>query len=227
VAEPEKGVPIIRTQGRRPHLIYASSGGGVYGRAVEGRPFMETDVCDPESPYGIQKLAAEKYIRLWAEKGHLSASVLRISNPYGIPLPPDRLQSFIGVAIEKIRQGKPVRVFGNLDNVRDYVHLSDVQNAFHRALALRPGFEIFNIGSGAGTSVRGLLGLFGELLERPVEVEHVEQAGAAQLSSWSVLDVSKAERILGWKPTIGLLDGLRSLFVSQSAPAPVREEVRR
>ena len=73
----------VRARAARPHIVFASSGGAVYGSARSGRPFREVDACDPQSSYGIQKLTVEGYLRMGAEYGWLTATALRIGNPYG------------------------------------------------------------------------------------------------------------------------------------------------
>ncbi len=156
-------IEALRSEQERPHVVFASSGGAVYGVANDATPFREDHVCRPLSSYGIQKLAVEQYLRMASEHEWITASALRIGNPYGVPLPPERLQGFIGTAVAQLRAGMPIRVFGNPENVRDYVHVDDVCRAFELALGPRSPFDIFNVGSGAGTSVRGVLELIGEL----------------------------------------------------------------
>src|SRR5215469_16833321 len=137
----------------KPHLVYFSSGGAVYARKPELVPYRETDACVPLSSYGIQKLAAEQYLRLAAHKGHLTATVLRVGNAYGTLLPEFRSQGLIGVAVNCVALGKPVRIFGNPNNVRDYVHLEDISEIAVRASIPREPFNIVNVGSSVGHSV--------------------------------------------------------------------------
>ena len=127
-------IEALRATGNRAHVVFASSGGAVYGDAANRRPFREDDACRPQTSYGIQKLTAEHYLRMASEHGWLTATTLRVANPYGVLLPPERRQGFIGTAVAQIRAGDPVRVFGNPANVRDYVHIADVCRAFELAL---------------------------------------------------------------------------------------------
>jgi UDP-glucose 4-epimerase len=204
----------LRAEHERPHIVFSSSGGAVYGSTPHERPFEEDHDCRPQSSYGIQKLAVEQYLRMGAEHGWFTATALRIGNPYGILLPPERLQGFIGTAVAQLRSGVPIRVFGNPANVRDYVHLTDVCRAFELALAHPAPFDIFNIGSGTGDSVEQILQLLAELEGVPVAVHAEASAAADELPSWVVLDVAKAQRLLGWSPQISLRDGLRELISS-------------
>lgn len=202
----------IREVGHRPHVILASSGGALYRLSGHRRPFRETDPAEPTSSYGIQKLAIEHYLRIAAEQGWLTATSLRIGNPYGVLLPPERRQGFIGVALNQLLHGRPIRIFGNENNVRDYVHLDDLCRMFE-LVAHRPnGFEVCNVGSGVGHSVAQLIELLGRTVAAPIGVEReAPSEGAERLPDWVVLDIGKAEAAFGWSPTVALEDGLRQL----------------
>jgi UDP-glucose 4-epimerase len=203
----------IREAGTRPHLVYASSGGALYRPSDDGSPVDEESPLEPLTSYGILKLAFEQYLRMGAHDGWLRATVLRIGNPYGVLLPTERLQGFIGVALHQLLEGRPVRVFGDLDNVRDYVHLDDVCRAFRSALDSADAFSLYNIGSGRGTSVRGVLEILGRVTGSEVAIERDEIPGdAARLPRWIVLDSAKADRELGWRPDVELEDGVRTMW---------------
>lgn len=205
-------VQAIREAGTGAHLVFASSGGAVYGPLASGCPARETHPPAPSSSYGIQKLATEHYLRLAAEHGWLTAVALRIANPYGVLLPPERRQGFIGVALNRIVNGQPVKIFGDPNNVRDYVHLEDVARAFALATTCRTGYSVWNIGSGRGHSVADVIRMIEEYVGRPVTVETVPvDSDAGDLPPWNVLDVSRVAEDLGWRPQIQFEDGLRRL----------------
>jgi UDP-glucose 4-epimerase len=203
----------IRDVGTRLRLVYASSGGALYRPSADGRPLAEESLLEPLTSYGILKLAFEHYLRMGAHEDWLSATILRIGNPYGVLLPAERLQGFIGVAIRQLIDGRPVRVFGDLGNIRDYVHLDDVCDAFLRALDTTSDFEIYNIGSGHGTSVQEVLDILGRVTGGEVSIERDEVPGdAARLQRWVVLDSAKAERELGWRAQVELEAGIRAMW---------------
>lgn len=203
----------IREAGTRPHVVYASSGGALYRPSPDGTPLDEDAPLEPLTSYGILKLAFEQYLAMAAHEGWLRATVLRIGNPYGVVLPAERLQGFIGVAIQQLVAGRPVRVFGDLDNVRDYVHLDDVCRAFELALASPAAFAIYNIGSGRGASVREVLAILETVTGREVRLERDESPGdARRLPRWAVLDAGKAARELGWRPEVDLETGVDALW---------------
>jgi UDP-glucose 4-epimerase len=211
----------VRAQEAPPHIVFASSGGAVYGPARERRPLREHDPCQPESSYGIQKLMGEHFLRMAAEHRWLTATALRIGNPYGVLLPPERLQGFIGTAVAQLLAGDAIRVFGSRSNVRDYVHIIDMCRAVELSLTARQPFDILNIGSGTAHSVDDVLGLFEALAGRPLDVRTEASVAADDLPKWVVLDVSKAREQLGWVPEISLGEGLARL-ISPEGPPPAR-----
>lgn len=205
----------------RPHVIYFSSGGAMYRRGSRGAPFKETDPCEPSSSYGIQKLAAEHYLRLAAERGHLTCTVLRPGNAYGTLLPQQRMQGLIGVAINNVLHEKPVRVFGSMDNVRDYVHLADIRSIVEKvARPQKDPFTILNVGSGKGHSVREVLKTIEESAGSPMRIEMAQDPQYGPwLTDWAVLDVSKAQREFNWTPTVDFRDGIRAMVTNWRAEA--------
>jgi len=225
----------LRRRGGDPcHLIFASSGGAVYGRhETSHRALRETDECFPLSPYGIQKLAMEHYLRTACDQGWLRATVLRVSNAYGSLLSAERRQGLIGVAMARLLAGQPVRIFGPLATVRDYIHVDDVARAFDSVLAsgyessAENNFRVFNIGSGTGHSVAEVLALLGKVTGCDVPTEN-SGFGAATISSVPaiVLDISKVKRELAWEPRVSLHDGIAAMYVAESREArlPVRPE---
>jgi UDP-glucose 4-epimerase len=191
----------------KPHVVYFSSGGAVYARKQELVPYCETDRCAPLSSYGIQKLAAEQYLQLAADKGYLTATVLRVGNAYGTLLSQFRMQGLIGVAINCVVHGKPVRVFGNPNNVRDYIHLEDIGDIAVRASVPAQPFSILNVGSGVGHSVLDVIRVIEECRGQPVEIQSDQSLGN-WLPDWVVLDITKARAEFGWSPIVDLRSGI-------------------
>jgi UDP-glucose 4-epimerase len=206
-------IQAIRDGGRPVHLVYPSSGGQVYGRSPGQVPWQESDPCRPVSAYGVQKLAVEHYLRLLAEEGTARCTVLRIGNVYGAPLPPERLQGFLGTAVHELHRNRPVRLIGPTGNVRDYVHLDDVCAALDWSLR-RPAasFEVFNIGSGLGHSVDQLLDLLRAQWPAPLRVVNLPAHGKDKsLIPWNVLDPTRAAQA-GWQARVPMADGLARLL---------------
>jgi UDP-glucose 4-epimerase len=198
----------IRKLRTNPHVVYFSSGGAVYAPKQDRVPYKETDPCGPVSSYGIQKRAAEEYLRLASGKGFLTATILRIGNVYGTPLSQFRTQGLIGVAATCIAQNRPVRVFGNRDNVRDYIHLDDLSEIVARGSVPRQPFTIINVGSGLGHSVLDILRIIEDIWGNPIDTNFDQDCGAG-LVGWVVLDNGKARQEYGWTPVVDLRSGIR------------------
>ena len=201
----------IKKYGKKIHLIFASSGGAIYGQSENHIPFKEFDLCIPKSSYGIQKLVAENYIRLWAEKSLLTSTVLRVSNPYGILLPATRKQGLIGVVLSKLLENKIQQVYGDSNNIRDYIHLEDMAKAFELSIESYNDYEIFNIGSGKGYSVNDIFMLIEQFTSMEIKKEYIQLDNNNKLSDWVVLDTNRASKILKWQPEISLEEGLKNL----------------
>ncbi len=212
-------IQTIQQLGTKPHIVYFSSGGAVYAPKNDRTPFQEGDRCGPLSSYGIQKLAAEEYLRLASHKGFLTATVLRVGNAYGGLLSQFRLQGLIGVAINCVLLGQPVRLFGNPNNVRDYIHLQDICEIAARAIVPRQPFTVVNVGSGVGYTVLDVLGLIEERLGRPVITQGDQNLGD-WLTDWVVLDNTKAREEFGWSPTVDLRAGIDGILRAWQQEAP-------
>jgi UDP-glucose 4-epimerase len=205
----------VHEEARGCHVIFASSGGTVYGKPASDTPlpFRENAPCAPFSFHGIQKLSVEHYLRVAAESGWLQCTILRITNPYGVPLPLHRKQGVIGIAMQRAVQGLPILIYGNLANVRDYIHIEDVIQAF--ILALRPTqpYQIYNISSGIGVSlvelfsaIERITGL--SLVLQPIDTDNT----STQLVPWVVTDPGLAHQQLGWKAQMTLEEGIKKLY---------------
>jgi UDP-glucose 4-epimerase len=206
-------IEALRRQRRRINLVFASSGGAIYGSRNHLAPFSESDPTNPQSPYGVVKLTIENYLRLAAEEGLSRVSVLRIGNPYGTLLLPERRQGLIGVAMNQVLRGEPVPIYGSPQNVRDYVHLSDVARIVEICLEPKWQFEIFNVGSGRGVSTEDVVALIEKTIGVPVARREVPGVvDAERLPSWVVLDIHKAAETLGWSPQVSLSDGIKRLY---------------
>ncbi|HMK35771.1 MAG TPA: NAD-dependent epimerase/dehydratase family protein [Desulfomonilaceae bacterium] len=196
----------------RPHIVFASSGGAIYGESLPGRPFTEDAPCLPMSGYGIQKLMIEHYVRMLASRGYLTASVLRITNAYGTLLPINRRQGLIGVAMARMLRNLPIPVYGSMSNVRDYIHLDDIFTCLKIALFRRNEFEIFNVGAGKGTSVSEVFALLEQVTGLHPIIEHDPRAGSGGLVKCCVVSPEKAAKELNWRPGIDLRRGIAKMF---------------
>jgi UDP-glucose 4-epimerase len=203
----------VRNAKNRPHIVYFSSGGGVYGPKSDRVPLRETDACSPCSSYGIQKLAAEHYLRVAADRGDLTCSVLRIGNAYGALLSRERMQGLIGVAVNNVLHNLPIRVFGNPANVRDYIHISDICALAEKVADRRELFTIVNAGSGCGYSVAEILSIIQSHAGVPLAIDHPGDRDCGKwLTDWAVLDITKARKEYAWNPLVDITAGIGGML---------------
>src|ERR1017187_6000118 len=212
----------VQRCGARPQIVYFGSGGAVYARTGDRCPRRETDPCSPASSYGILKLAAEQYLRLAADRGYLTATVLRVGNAYGTLLPRHRMQGLIGVALSSLLKEVPIRVFGDLSNVRDYVHLDDVCAVADRVSVPHGAFDVLIVGSGVGYSVAEVLNVIQDCHGGPIQLE-VNEGQGQRVTDWVVLDIAKASRECGWHPAIDLTSGIRAMMSAWYDPIPAHK----
>ncbi len=148
-------------------VLFASTGGAIYGEGA-GKPFLETDCPQPISPYAIGKLTIEHYLRYFRIKHSLDSVSLRISNPYGERQPLHRKQGVIPVFLENIIKGNEITVLGNGEMVRDYIYVKDAVKMIVNMFDKEHNHEVYNIGSGNGTTVNHLVEVIQQFVAEPI-----------------------------------------------------------
>jgi UDP-glucose 4-epimerase len=201
----------VRASGTPTRVVFASTGGALYGDFAKP-PNAEETAKDPESPYGIAKLSAEYYLAYYARLHGLETVALRFANVYGPRQDPHGEAGVVAIFCARLLEGRPVTIFGDGRQTRDYVFVKDVARANVAAAraALPPAGRLdaraFNVGTGVETSVTDLAAALGTAAKRPVSVEHAPARRGEQLRSSVV--VGKASTLLGWQPRVALVEGL-------------------
>ncbi len=190
-------------------IIFASSGGTVYGIPQE-IPIRENHPTDPTSSYGITKLTIEKYLNLYWVLHGLDYCILRLANAYGERQRPTATQGVIPVFLERTLRNNEIIVWGDGSVMRDYVFVSDISNAFVKALTYSGEMKIFNIGSGQGHSLGDVIHVIESVTGRPLKVKYTK--GRSFDVPISVLDISRAKNYLDWVPTISLFEGIARMY---------------
>ncbi len=189
--------------------VVFSSSTSVYGSS-RTLPTTEDTPPDPISPYGVAKLAAERYCVSFSRVYESFESVvLRYFNVFGPRQSPfSQYSAAIPLFITAIDAGRPVDVYGDGEQSRDFTYVGNVVDATLSA-GEAPGAsgEIFNIAAGSPVSVNRMADTIGELLGKPVEKRYLPPRAADIRNSWA--DLSKSERLLGYRPQVGFDDGLR------------------
>jgi len=186
-------------------IIYASTGGAVYGEP-QYLPVDERHPVNPICQYGISKHTVEHYLYLYRYLYGLNYTVLRYPNVYGPRQNPKGEAGVNAIFIGMMLEGRTPTIFGDGKQLRDYVYVDDVVEANLLAMEKGDG-EIYNIGSGIGISVNKIYSMLSEILsfDKP-PIYAPPRLGEIQKV---YLDSSKAQGELGWKPRVNFEDGLR------------------
>ena len=190
---------------RRPHFIFFSSGGTVYGNAP-GRANVESDLCQPIGWYGRAKLAAEQVINAHMARHGLDCAILRISNPYGYPVPKNRVQGVIPHAIRCSATAQPLTLWGDGSARKDFLYYTDFLSALEHVIERRLT-GTFNLSAHESHSVNEVIALVKKHTGRPITLEH------QPAPPWDVhdsrLDHSNFVTATGWQPQVPLTEGIR------------------
>lgn len=201
--------------GRRCRVLLTSTGGATYGDLAPV-PSPEEVAKNPESPYGISKLATEYYGAYYGRVHGLDVAALRYANVYGPRQDPHGEAGVVAIFCGRLLAGEPLTVFGDGGQTRDYVYVADVARANVRAAAaaLPPvgGLDArgYNIATGEETSVLALAEGLMRAAGRTVPVTHAPARPGEQRRSCLV--VAKAARDLGWRPEVPLAQGLAETY---------------
>lgn len=185
-------------------FIFASTGGAIYGEP-QTIPASESTLENPISHYGVTKLSVERYLHTYHHLYGLDFTALRYANVFGPRQNPHGEAGVVAIFIGQMLRREIPTIFGDGSKTRDYIFIDDVVDA--NLLALETGSRgVFNLGRGVEVSdyevfdaIRAAIGCAHEpnfAARRLGEVEHI------------CLDTSAATRTLGWKPRVGLFDGI-------------------
>jgi len=187
-------------------VLFASTGGAIYGEQ-DVFPADESHPTRPVSPYGVAKLAVERYLYFYHVAYGLDAVCLRYANVYGERQNPHGEAGVVAIFLNKLLAGEVPRINGDGLQTRDYVHVSDVVRSNLAAAAGRKGFLIVNVGTGVETSVHELYQGLTAALGLDVEAVHGPAMPGEQRRS--SIDAGLLARELGVTDLRGLSSGLR------------------
>jgi len=179
-----------------------SSTSSVYGN-VEELPVSEKARTEqPLSPYAASKLAAESLCYVYHHLYGISTTVFRYFNVYG---PAGRPDNSLFRFILWISEGRPVQLFGDGTQSRDFTYVDDTVRGTVAGLDL-PGYEVINLGSSSPVRIEDLISIVEGIAGREAVIEHLPASPSDPMTTWA--DVSKAKRLLGWSPESNIEDGV-------------------
>lgn len=155
-------------------IIFASSGGAIYGDQNKNI-YNENDNTEPISPYAISKLAIEKYLRYFKKHSGLDYLILRYSNPYGPGQNIIGSQGIIPIFLNLIKQKKPITIFGDGKNLRDYIYIDDLVNITKMIFYRKVGYPIYNVGSGEKYTINGIVRIIEKVTGNKIEIKKLQE----------------------------------------------------
>jgi nucleoside-diphosphate-sugar epimerase len=175
-------------------------------------PVDETHSISPETPYALHKQATENMYRFYHNQHSINTVVFRIANPYG---PRGQIMhpkySIANYFIRQALEGKTIQIYGDGNQLRDYIFVDDLADAFIRAsLTEKSNGEVFNIGSGKGISFKSMVKTIVEIVGKG-NYEHVQWPGNyvnVETGDY-ITDIGKVKQYLKWNPKIKLVDGMK------------------
>jgi UDP-glucose 4-epimerase len=191
-------------------VIFASTGGALYGDRAAIPTVEDAVVAEPLAPYGASKLAGEAYVATWGRLHDIPNVVLRLGNVYGPRQSPHGEAGVVAIFSDRLRRGVAPVVYGDGRQTRDYIHVRDVSDGF-LVVAESGRAETYNVGWGQERNVLELL----QVLQNAAGTDLVpdfEPLRRGELQR-SALDSSRL-RGLGWEPSIGFEDGLAETFAT-------------
>jgi UDP-glucose 4-epimerase len=187
-------------------IIFSSTGGALYGEVSKKSGADENHPQEPISPYAITKRAAEMYLHAGKVNHGLNYTVLRYGNVYGPRQDPLGEAGVIAIFCGMMLKGEQPTIFGDGNQLRDYVYVGDVAQA--NLLMLDKGDnQIYNIGRGKGTTVNELFACLKDTLRSDKEAVYAPPRAGELFRS--VLNCKKIKKELGWKPKTSIKKGLK------------------
>lgn len=193
-------------------ILFISSGGTVYGEG-KGKKQKESSLTQPICKYGAHKLMIEKYLHLYKIYHGINYKTIRLSNPYGSKLSTNAKQGAVSIIARNIIDNKPITVWGNGHNVRDYIHIHDAVSGIIAVDGYCGNNMVFNIGSGIGHSINEIIEIILKLLpNKNADIVYTPKRDCDV--GESIMDISVIKRLTTWQPTIELEEGIK-MFISQ------------
>ena len=176
--------------------IFLSSGGTVYNDSEI--PHKEDEFVNPTNIYALEKVIIENYLKINSlEDSNFEYLILRLSNPYGGIVSRNKRQGIIDVAINKIKNDEILDFYGDLDNVRDYIHINNVSEYIYKLGILNIKNDILNIGSGIGISIKEIFHKIETIYNKKIIINN-KKINTINIKC-NILDMSKTTSIVKLK----------------------------
>ncbi|MEM4368526.1 MAG: SDR family NAD(P)-dependent oxidoreductase [Candidatus Anstonellales archaeon] len=191
-------------------FIFASSGGTIYGECKDKKPPKESNIPLPECPYGCAKAAVELYMRYYNKVYGLSTISLRYANVYGPRQDPLGEAGVIAIFINRMLKNEDVFIFGNGNQMRDFVYVKDVVDANIKSIMIKKDFAIYNVGTGKAVSINDIFKNLKKLLNYSKSPIYKPPRKGEIFKSY--LNISLIKKELNWQPKTSLQEGLKEVI---------------
>jgi UDP-glucose 4-epimerase len=193
-------------------VVFASSA-AIYGEPA-AVPVVESQSKTPASPYGLEKLSADQYVRLYADRYGLETVALRYFNVYGAGGIDTDYSGVIDAFLTRAREGRDLPVHGDGTQTRDFVHVSDVVRANLLAAITDETGGAYNVGTGRSVTINRLAETIVDVTESTSAIVHTDpREGDIDESE---ADIERARTDLGYRPQVSLREGLNRLVREES-----------
>lgn len=189
-------------------VVFLSSGGTVYGEHSIA-PINENEQTNPICNYGIIKLFTEKYLQMLA-KDSFDYSIVRLANPYSDKVKNGKKQGIIPIIVDKALKGEEMTIFGDGNDVRDYIYMDDAIEAIAAIIKYNGSEQVFNVGTGVGSSINDLLFYIDNELGG-VNIQKKYIASRTCDVKNNVLDITRIRRELNWEPKTDIREGISKI----------------
>ena len=187
-------------------IIFASSA-AVYGNQTH-LPISESFRCQPDSPYGISKLAAEFYIIFFCKRLNIEYNILRYANVYGPNQSKNGEGGVVNIFAERALKGKALTIYGDGNQTRDFIYVKDVANANVAALTAKSG--IFNVSNNVETSIINLINVIQKYTTKEIKLIY-ESKNLGDIDR-SLLSNSSIIKNTDWKPKFSISSGIEDMI---------------
>lgn len=207
----ENVIPTVRLleamrKSQTKEIIFASSGGTIYGENGK-HAHKVTDYLNPISSYGVQKKVIESYLQFYQNRYGMNHKIIRISNPYGIGQAIEKPQGVIPIFVRNILRGEKITIFGDGENLRDYIYLEDLVQAILKIAQYEGKEHIFNIGAGKVYSLKQIIHFIETITQRKFNQIEYKPSRICDVKK-SLLEVQPTYQQLDWQPSISIEDGI-------------------
>lgn len=191
------------------HFVYVSSAGTIYGdsdtvNSVEQKPA-------PISSYGVLKEVSESYINFYNRVYGKTFRIARLSNPYGLGQGEYKMQGIVPIFINRLLENKGITVFGDGNNIRDYIYIDDAMEALYKLGSYVGDTTIFNIGSGEGCSINGIVEIIEQVSGKKFSAIEYASKRSCDVGR-NELEVSRTKEQLDWEPHMSLAEGIKQTY---------------